>query len=46
MCDVSYYLIIGILENVETAKTRIVKYISHKVNRIISADDADIGFQY
>ena len=46
MCEVSCYLIIGILEIVETAKTRIVKYISYKLNGIISANDADIGFQY
>ena len=46
MCKVFWYLIIAILEVVVTIKTKIVKYISYKLEEMISADDADIRFQY
>ena len=46
MCEVFRYLIIAILEVVVTVNTRIVKYISYKLKEMISADDADIRFQY
>ena len=46
MCEVFWYLIIAIWEVVVTVKTKIVKYISYKLEEMMSADDGDIRFQY
>ena len=41
-----WYLIIAILEVVVTVKTRIVIYISYKLDEMISAGESYIRFQY
>ena len=46
MCEVFWYLIIAMLEVVVTVKMRIAKYISDKLTKMISADEAYIRLQY
>jgi len=46
MFEMFWYLFISILEGILMVKMRRVKYVAYKLNEIISADEADIRFQY
>jgi len=43
---VFYYWFVAVLEDVVTVKTRMVKYILYKLDKIISANGVYLRFQY